>query len=140
VKELLASAQKGEGTYLNGQRLQLTTPLFLHDARIIVTPDQVPQLQALKYELSQQNSAQPSISSAIGNTFAVLQGTVDGYVACDYNPWDYVPPVLLLEEAGLTTTQLNGEPIIYKQHGSGFMSALPSVYPALKQQYDILRT
>lgn len=49
--------------------------------------------------------------SAIMSFVFVAEGTCDGYVHGSLKPWDLAPGVLLVEEAGGKTSQIDGTPI-----------------------------
>jgi len=121
VEELFI-AEKDNGAYLNGTRLHVTETAVL-DSAICATgfPYNVHEnpLCCLDHFNTFAKMGIPlrRIGSAALDLAYVAAGRFDGFWEVSLRPWDYAAGRLLIEEAGGTVTNFQGEP--YKKFDEG---------------------
>lgn len=104
-KDILATGVKDEGTYLNGERVNLTKIPNLDQKPVAAERGNREQVEALGYPTEN--------FGACGNTLVVLTGQRRAYVSNGGWLWDFAPPALLLAEAGWHVTDFSGKPFIW---------------------------
>lgn len=107
------TAVRGEGAYRNGEPLSVSSTDSL-DASLVGTgfspgtePDDrlLAVLQSVVYEAHGVRR----FGSATAELVAVANGTLDAYYRTNLSPWDTAAGILLIEEAGGTVTDFQGE-------------------------------
>jgi myo-inositol-1(or 4)-monophosphatase len=136
TKDILISAERGQGTWLNGERVQRTEQLALADSRLCVFERPIPgdgeqTLIQLKEALQAQGINTQGLRSAAANTLEILHGRKDGFLGNQNYTWDGIPVTILLQEAGLMVTDWTGAPIDPHQLRQHFVAALPSIHGQL---------
>jgi len=109
--ELFAAA-KGQGAFLNGQRLQTSQTTTLSEALLATgfPPDVRGQERVLawwRYFSLHAQSLRRTGSTAL-NLAYVAAGRFDGYWAFDNHVWDVAGGIVLVEEAGGKVSALDG--------------------------------
>jgi histidinol-phosphatase len=112
----LIYAAKGEGAYLNDTRLTVSKTSDMNEAYVsngrlkyFEDIDKVPQLLAM--------SRQTKWARGLGDFWIyhlVAQGKVDIMMEASVKFWDIAAAKVIVEEAGGTMTQIDGQPITYK--------------------------
>jgi 3'(2'),5'-bisphosphate nucleotidase len=112
--EQLYYATRGEGAFLNDQRIQVSSKQTLKGARQLLTPE---QFQRKFYQkILQVLETKPVLSKASTSLKAALiaSGEVDIYLKRGpTHEWDIAAGDLLIWEAGGVVTDLSGLPILY---------------------------
>ncbi len=111
----LFSARRGEGAFVNGERISVSGCDHMTDATVLhadlrylrATPhwDGFLRLSAAGYR-----------TRGFGDYYGyglVAQGRAEIYVEVDLKPWDVAPVKILVEEAGGRLTDFTGKPTIY---------------------------
>lgn len=98
AKELLAVATAGGGTFLNGEKITLSS----YQGKPVAANKEV---DSLLEPLGERHRTY----SAIGNTLNTLRGKYQAYVATAGFVWDFAVPALLVSEAGWKVTDRKGE-------------------------------
>ncbi len=116
IYDELYAARRGQGAYLNGERLQVSAAPAL-DRALLVTgfpydrrtnPHNNIQ-QFTDFSLRAQGVLR--LGSAALDLGAVAAGRLDGYWEFKINPWDIAAGVLLVTEAGGQVTMPDGSPL-----------------------------
>lgn len=117
-------AQRGEGAFLNGQRLQVSARDTLIESILLLDwpRDQSYREQSAAFlrKLAPQVGTVRSRGSAALSFCYVAAGWVDVYYQFTLHPWDVAAGLLIVEEAGGTVTNLHGEP--YDIHGLSWLA------------------
>lgn len=107
-------AGKGLGCFRNGIRLQVSPVKSLSDAtlslgemqNLLRPPHQQAVLNLIQSVASTRGYGDP------GGLFMVLEGLADVWLEAGVKPWDLAHAKILIEEAGGTYSDFNGEPSI----------------------------
>src|ERR1700736_6736852 len=109
------SAYRGEGTYRDGQRLQVSKVARLEEAMVFTTgtgPSKGPEAR----EKIRRLADAARNGRAIGGFWQhmlVAEGAIDAALDWTSKPWDLAPLGILVEEAGGCSTNVRGERSIY---------------------------
>jgi myo-inositol-1(or 4)-monophosphatase len=115
IYDELYTAQRGQGAYLNGARLQVSSAALL-DRALLVTgfpydrrtnPNNNIQQFA---NFSSRAQGVLRLGSAALDLGAIAAGRLDGYWEFKINPWDIAAGCLLVTEAGGQVTAPDGSP------------------------------
>lgn len=115
IRDELFHAQKGEGAYLNGEKLERVTPVKLEEALLSFSA-----IWTIPNEKVDHNKLYPLVERARGIRYigsAALEiawiavGRIDAYLDFRLSPWDIGAGILLLQELGGEATTLDGEKI-----------------------------
>lgn len=116
IYDELYTAQRGQGAYLNGERLHVSTVPTL-DKALLVTGfpydrrtnpnNNIKQFS----DFSKRAQGVLRLGSAALDLGAVAAGRLDGYWEWRINPWDVAAGVLMITEAGGQVTMPDGSPL-----------------------------
>jgi myo-inositol-1(or 4)-monophosphatase len=116
IHDELYTAQRGQGAYLNGERLQVSSVSTLDKALLVTgfpydrrTNPNNNIRQFANFLLRAQGVLR--LGSAALDLGAVAAGRLDGYWEARINPWDVAAGALLVTEAGGQVTMPNGSPL-----------------------------
>jgi myo-inositol-1(or 4)-monophosphatase len=116
IYEQLYTAQRGQGAYLNGERLQVSSVSTLDKALLVTgfpydrrTNPNNNIRQFANFLLRAQSVLR--LGSAALDLGAVAAGRLDGYWEMRINPWDVAAGALLVTEAGGQVTMPDGLPL-----------------------------
>jgi myo-inositol-1(or 4)-monophosphatase len=108
----LFSAAKGQGAWLNGRRLQVTSASQLNEALLSTgfPPDMRGQERTLAWWrfLSLRTQSLRRTGSTALNLAYVAAGRFDGYWAFDNHAWDVAGGMVLVREAGGVVSNVDG--------------------------------
>lgn len=136
-RDELFYAVKGEGAYLNDQRLHLNRQVKLEEALLCTSvfwnkrAEQIGIDQIVK-KLAGKVRGMRLLGSAALEISYVAAGRLDGYVSMSLNAWDYAAGKIIVEEAGGVVTKMNGEPLPFDRVSS-VMACNPAFYEELQQ-------
>jgi len=125
VRNELFHAQKGEGAYLDGIRIQVSNRQQL-DECLLATGFPFKQKQSLQtyvkcfQDIFQQSSGMRRMGSAAIDLAYVAAGRFDGFWELGLSPWDIAAGSIIIEEAGGKISDFWGE---NSQLTSGFIAA-----------------
>jgi myo-inositol-1(or 4)-monophosphatase len=116
IYEELYTARRGQGAYLNGQRLQVSSASTLDKALLVTgfpydrrtNPNNNLQ-QFADFSLRAQGVLR--LGSAALDLGAIAAGKLDGYWEFKINPWDIAAGALLVTEAGGRVSAPGGSPL-----------------------------
>ena len=116
IYDELYTAQRGQGAYLNGERLHVSAVPTLDKALLVTgfpydrrTSPHNNLQQFADFSLRAQGVLR--LGSAALDLAAVAAGRLDGYWEFKINPWDIAAGVLLVTEAGGQVTAATGSPV-----------------------------
>jgi len=137
TREQCFYAERGQGAFLNGQRLSVSTTHNLIDAMLVTgfSPSHIDQEEKnLKNFSAFLKTAQSirRLGSAALDIAYVAAGWMDGYWEISSHPWDVATGTLLVEEAGGFVTNLQGD-AEYFQPPFSLIAANPFLHQEMKQ-------
>ena len=108
-------AYRGQGAYRNGRRIQVSGVPRLSEAMIFTTGTSPKKNAAQRESLRRLADAARSGRTLGGfwQHMLVAEGAIDAAVDLTAMAWDLAPPLIIVEEAGGTSTNLRGERNIY---------------------------
>jgi myo-inositol-1(or 4)-monophosphatase len=116
IYDELYTAQRGQGAYLNGERLRVSVTPTLDEALLVTgfpydrrTNPNNNIRQFTDFSLRAQGVLR--LGSAALDLGAVAAGRLDGYWEFKINPWDIAAGVLMVTEAGGQVTAPDGSPL-----------------------------
>src|SRR5512143_1754609 len=116
IQDELYMAQRGQGAYLNGERLHVSAVSTLDKALLVTgfpydrrTNPNNNIRQFTDFSLRAQGVLR--LGSAALDLGAVAAGRLDGYWEWGINPWDVAAGVLMIAEAGGQVTMPDGLPL-----------------------------
>lgn len=122
---LMATARRGAGAYLNGVAVTMPEPRPLEAATGVVKDRFLPQ--GVKQRVNQRISrlgARIDGSNCAGVDYPnLVRGEIDLLFYWRTLPWDHVPGVLFVSEAGGTAIRPNGEPFGRNEDENGLLVA-----------------
>jgi myo-inositol-1(or 4)-monophosphatase len=112
----LYTAERGEGAYLNGQRLQVSTADQLIDSLLCTgfpygVHEQVDEIVGLFGAFIATSRAVRRLGSAALDLCYLAAGRLDGFWEQGLKPWDMAAGALIVEEAGGTVQGCDGAPL-----------------------------
>ncbi|MDT0476850.1 inositol monophosphatase family protein [Streptomyces sp. DSM 41014] len=112
ARDQLATAVRGQGAFLDGERLRAGTPVTGRDLRVATShPDYTTDAQKrILHTLSVDGVAPRPCGSAGLEYLAVARGELDATAFSWEAAWDHAAGLLLVEEAGGTQLTVTGEP------------------------------
>ncbi|MDQ0993894.1 inositol monophosphatase family protein [Streptomyces sp. V3I7] len=112
VRDQLATAVRGQGAYLNGERLVAGSPAPGEDLRIATShPDYTTDEQKHALLGLRTDGAAPRFCGSAGLEYlAIARGELDATAFSWEAAWDHAAGLLLVEEAGGAHRTLTGEP------------------------------
>jgi histidinol-phosphatase len=110
-------AYKGEGSYRDGRRLQVSTVDRLQDSMVFSTGTGPTKDSADQTRIRRYLDAARSGRSFGGfwQHMLVAEGAIEAALDWTSKPWDLAPLILMVREAGGKSTSLSGKPTIYEK-------------------------
>jgi histidinol-phosphatase len=111
----LYTARRGEGAYLNGERIRVSDLGALKDATVLHSGLRLVR-EAGWWDGMVRLFDAASRTRGFGDYYGyglVAEGKAEVYVEVDLKPWDVAPVKILVEEAGGRLTDFAGRPSIY---------------------------
>jgi myo-inositol-1(or 4)-monophosphatase len=111
----LFSAERGQGAWLNGKPLRVSTPETLIDSLLVTgfpysVQQESEELVGLFAEFLRRSRAVRRLGSAALDLCYVAAGRFEAFWEQKLNPWDVSAGALIVEEAGGRVTDSNGAP------------------------------
>lgn len=122
--------KKGNGSYVNGVKLDIRKPIKLSEALVTTTmyfDDSFTHLHPGVMELYYQTRGLRMVGGASISICEIAKGTLNAYIVPSLSTWDYAAASIILKEAGGQLSQLNGKEISY-QHGGSLLASYPSIH------------
>ncbi len=115
VSDDLYHAVKGNGAYLNGDRLPALEKVEVDRSVIGMNPNwvagnRVIDASILRKIVKDVRGVRSYGSAAIELAY-VAAGILDGYMTMRLSPWDFAAGMVLIEETGGTVTTVHGDPV-----------------------------
>lgn len=114
--EEMFTAKKGDGAYLNGQRIHVSSAETVSKSLISIGTSPYEKERADRNFEVFKNIFKASLDirrsgSAALDLCYVSAGRTDGYMEQNLKPWDFAAGILILNEAGGKVTDYSGNPI-----------------------------
>ncbi len=111
----LYTAERGQGAFLNGQRLRVSTPAVLIDSLLLpgfpyAVDEKADEIVGLFGAFVKQARAVQRLGSAALDLCYVAAGRVEGFWEQGLKPWDIAAGSLIVEEAGGVVQGCDGQP------------------------------
>ena len=129
IRKDLFYAKKGEGAFLNGKRIKVSSPKSLRDALLVT---------GWPYNKDKRHNAVEDVKSVLNITEVrilgsaalelcyIATGILDGYWEYSLSPWDLAAGVLIAKEAGAIISTPSGEEFdLFK---GDILAIAPSLY------------
>ena len=107
-------AERGGGSFRNGQRLRVSEVQHLAEACVEIdfsTAEDRKTFLARSLGVMRGAGQIRCIGAAVGGICQAATGDADGYLHMTLYPWDYAAAQLVAEEAGAVATRLDGSPL-----------------------------
>jgi myo-inositol-1(or 4)-monophosphatase len=139
MREELFTAERGEGAFLNGARLQVSQTGALIDALLCTgfpydVHQRVDEVVGLFREFVARARAVRRLGSAALDLCYVAAGRLDGFWEARLNPWDTCAGALVVLEAGGTVTAWDGRP--YQSRMPGLVATNGRLHGAMLDVID----
>jgi len=136
--ELLATAIRGEGVFVNGQRKEVARKTnekeMLRVVRMVKPGRGSEYFVRLRQRLGDEG-VDPMYRSAAVNCVRTLQGQTDVRVSTPPGQvWDHSPVTLMLAEAGMKVTNHQGKKFVWHRDTEGFIAAEPDLHAVLVKE------
>lgn len=103
----LISARKGEGVFLNGEKVEAPKNLKLNEAMISINPRKMNRTDLMDTVANNAFDLR-FIGSSASDALRVILGRYGAFISPESEPWDRAPYILIAEELGLHMSQFNG--------------------------------
>lgn len=138
MRDELYAAKKGEGAYVNDERLPQLDVVSIQEAIIGINARWVAPNRYIDHEkllgLILDCRGTRSYGSAALELAYVSTGKVDAYVSMRLAPWDIAGGLVIAKEVGLMTTNLRGDPPFLLGTDT-FIVARPGLHHELLTKY-----
>lgn len=135
IHDEMFSASRGEGAFLNGERIRIPNQESLEDSVISVSwvKRKVDRGKFVEYirDISKDTSYFRRFGAAALVMCYVACGRVHGYLQGGLNPWDVAAGTLIIEEAGGVVTDFAGQPINLGDKDIEVLTANPKLHDLL---------
>ena len=136
----LFTAQRGAGSFLNGQPIRVSSASTLIDAMLVTgfpydVHARLDEIVGLFREFVGRARAVRRLGSAAIDLCYVAAGRMDGFWERDLNAWDIAGGALLVTEAGGQVTGLQGEP--FSSRGRSVLASNNLIHDAM---LDVVRS
>lgn len=142
VHDELYSAKKGEGAYINDERLPQLEVTALNEAVIGVNARWIAPNRHIDHEkiigLVLDCRGTRSYGSAAMELAYVASGRLDAYISMRLSPWDIAGGMVIAQEVGAVATNLHGEPSSLLGQDS-FIVARPGLHHDILKDYIRLK-
>jgi myo-inositol-1(or 4)-monophosphatase len=134
IQDQLFSAVRGQGTWANDRRVQVSQAAHLKDATILASRSET---QRGEWENFSARFRVRQTGSAAYKMALIAAGDADAtFTLVPKNEWDICAGVLLIEEAGGTVSHLDGKPVRFNQAKTllqGLIASNGRLHPDLLQ-------
>ncbi|WP_158217595.1 inositol monophosphatase family protein [Lottiidibacillus patelloidae] len=139
VTDELFYGQKGNGAYVNGDRLTISPEIQLSEALVATSMfwENIWTKDALHHSIIQlykETRGVRMVGGAAITLCEIAKGTLNAYIVPMLSTWDYAGGVIILKEAGGSISQLSGSPVSFELGGS-ILAAHPSIHQELLNMY-----
>jgi myo-inositol-1(or 4)-monophosphatase len=115
MRDELFTAERGRGAHLNGAPIHVSRTAAIGDALLVTgfpytVQEQAEDIVGLFGRFIQSSRAVRRLGSAALDVCYVAAGRMDGFWEQGLGPWDIAAGALIVEEAGGTISDLDGQP------------------------------
>lgn len=133
-------AEKGKGSYFNGERLKCPDqPLALSLWCVGMSPyyaEYFPATFRLMAELMPKVTDLRRLGAAALDLCYIASGRQGGFCEWQLQPWDYAAGQLIAEEAGAVVSDIHGNKLGYNK-GTSILAAGPRAYHEFQSRIDL---
>lgn len=122
MMDRMFTAQKGEGTFLNGKKVKVSSQKEL-SAKSILAVESRKVFARLRKNLAETNYYVVSISCITYSSMLIATGEFAGAIFGGNHPWDAAAVKIIIEEAGGICTDLAGNEQRYDVDINGFIAS-----------------
>ena len=138
----LFTAERGQGAYLNGRPIKVSTARELIDAMLVTgfpydVHQRVDELVGLFAEFVGRARAVRRLGSAALDLCYVAAGRLDGFWESDLKPWDIAGGALIVEEAGGVVTNHGVSP--FSSRGRHVLATSRHLHPQMLSVIEAFR-
>lgn len=142
VADELYFALKGQGAYMNGQRLSPLEALPLNEAIVGINAVWATPNPSVEHEgiikLIHTLRGTRSLGSATLEIVAVATGRMDAYISFRLSPWDIAAGIIIAQEVGAVSSTLDLNAVNLLNQDT-FIVANPSIHKELVGDYITLK-
>jgi myo-inositol-1(or 4)-monophosphatase len=133
------SAIRGQGSHVNGRRMQVSSAATLHDSLLATgffADDEAQLQEQLKIlpKVIRESRGVRRAGAAAYDLAQVARGVFDGYWEKGIKPWDSAAGILLVEEAGGRVCTYRGND--YTPYKKSIIAANPQIAEILVREFD----
>ncbi len=115
VRQEMFTAERGSGAYLNNRRIRVSRATRVEDSLVATGFPSRKRHQNINvhfyYQMAMDSHGVRRAGSAALDLAYVAAGRLDAFWEFGLNPWDMAAGVLLVDEAGGKTSDMNGGPV-----------------------------
>ncbi|MGM8211887.1 inositol monophosphatase family protein [Virgibacillus sp. W0430] len=116
MEDVLYSAIRNRGAYKNEVKLPLLNNNSTLETSILafnhtwLSPNRLVEEKAMQQLVKRVRGTRTYGSAALEFAF-VAEGIIDGYITMGLQPWDFAAGIIIVNEVGGVTTNIDGEPL-----------------------------
>src|SRR5690625_4797083 len=138
MSDVLYSAKKGEGAYRDDVKLPLLKDVKLEESMLGLNhfwlcENRLVDEQVMQKLVKQVRGTRTYGSAALEFAY-VAEGIMDGYLTMQLSPWDIAAGIVIVNEVGGITTDMEGEPINMLLKSS-VLTCHPSIHDSISKDY-----
>lgn len=136
IHDQLFYAKRGQGSYCNGKRIQVSMETSLEEMVVTISNvrlrSSLEQFAHWRSLLALYTTYYKSYGSAAQALMALASGKIDSYIVGGAYPWDIAAGGLLVQEAGGKITMLDGQAWNWRERNQHVMAANPKLHRQLQ--------
>lgn len=133
-------ARKGHGAFLGAEKCRTSATTRLDDAILFATsPDQFRDRDAEIFESLAAHCLERRFGGDCYSYGLLASGHVDVIFEADLQPYDFMPLVTIVAEAGGVITDWDGKPLGLSSNGRVLAAATPELHAAARRQIAYLQ-
>ena len=138
VHDELYHAHKGNGAYLNNQKLSILSNVKVEEAIIGINATWLTENRRIDHSLLiplvNRVRGTRSYGSAALEIAYVATGRIDAYITLRLSPWDFAAGLVIMEEVAGVATTLKGRPLDLLGENTVFFSK-PGLHQEIMEKY-----
>ncbi|GAA5414978.1 fructose-1, 6-bisphosphatase/inositol-1-monophosphatase [Paraliobacillus ryukyuensis] len=142
MEDVLYHVKTGEGAYRNDTKLQLLKEDITLERTILlinsIWSGENRRINHLKIQqLVRKVRGTRSYGSAALEFAGIAEGSLDAYISMKLHPWDFAAGVLLVNEVGGTTSQIDGKPLNFLTENTIFSGNKQVANPIIDEYIEL---
>lgn len=135
IHDQMYYAKKGQGSYCNGKRIQVSTETQLEEMVVMISNvrmrSSLEQFAHWRSLLALYTTYYKAYGSAAQSMMALASGKIDAYIIGGAYPWDITAGALLVKEAGGKINHLDGRSWDWRENNQHILAANPTLHTKL---------